>query len=229
MKAGVVVFPGSNCDRDSAVALHRVTGVQPVMLWHQETTIPPLDLIVIPGGFSHGDYLRAGAMAARSPVMREVTGRARAGTPILGICNGFQILTECGLLPGALIRNNSLRFICADIFLKVTADKNPFTTAYSLGDVISLPIAHQEGHYVASESMIALLEDEGRIALRYCDPDGAISSHSNPNGSRRNIAGILNQERTILGMMPHPERAVDPLLGGTDGQTLFAHLATVLA
>ena len=229
MKTGVVVFPGSNCDRDSMVALQAVTGTSPTMLWHQETEIPPLDLIVIPGGFSHGDYLRAGAIAARSPVMRAITARAHTGTPVLGICNGFQILTECGLLPGALIRNDSLRFMCADIFLKITADENLFTTAYRLGEVISLPIAHQEGHYIASESMVSRLEDEGRIALRYCDRDGAINIHSNPNGSRRNIAGVLNQKRNVLGMMPHPERAVDPALGTTDGRTLFTHLATLFA
>ncbi len=229
MKAGVIIFPGSNCDRDSAVALHAATGKPPAMIWHQETDIPSLDLIVIPGGFSHGDYLRAGAIAARSPVMREVAAQAQAGTPVLGVCNGFQILTECGLLPGALIRNDRLRFICSDVFLKITADANPFTGGYRLGGVISLPVAHQEGSYVASEETLNHLEGEGRIALRYCDPDGAINTDSNPNGSRRNIAGILNQKRTILGMMPHPERAVDPALGTTDGKTLFAHLATCLA
>jgi phosphoribosylformylglycinamidine synthase subunit PurQ / glutaminase len=228
MNAAVIVFPGSNCDRDVALALRQVSGREPAMIWHRETELPPLDLIVVPGGFSYGDYLRCGAIAAHSPVMRVVKRRADDGVPVLGICNGFQVLTEAGLLPGALLRNAGLRFICRDVCLRVETDRTPFTRGYRPGQVIRLPIAHNEGNYFADAETLARLEGEGRVAFRYCSGDGTVDDASNPNGSLSGIAGITDERGRVLGMMPHPERLADPQLGGTDGRAMFEGLlATV--
>ena len=229
MKAAVVVFPGSNCDRDVAVALERSTSRAPAMVWHRETALPAVDLIVIPGGFSYGDYLRSGAMAAHSPIMGAVVARARDGVPTLGICNGFQILAETGLLPGVLMRNASLTFVCRDVHLRVETTRSVFTDRYQPGQVIRIPVAHMDGNYFADDDTLDRLRDDDRIAFRYCDPRGATEDSANPNGSRDHIAGILNGSRTVLGMMPHPERLADPLLGGTDGRPLFDGLVEALA
>ncbi len=229
MKSAVVVFPGSNCDRDVAVALEQVSGRPPRMLWHRETEMPALDLIVIPGGFSYGDYLRAGAMAAHSPIMREVQARAAGGVAVLGICNGFQVLCEAGLLPGVLMRNAGLRFICKDIHLRVDNPAPPFTEGYRPGQVIRVPIAHNEGNFYADPQTLDRLEDDGRIAFRYCTADGAVADDANPNGSQRAIAGILNGKGNVLGMMPHPERASDERLGGRDGRALFESVCAALS
>jgi phosphoribosylformylglycinamidine synthase subunit PurQ / glutaminase len=228
MRAAVVVFPGSNCDRDMALALRQASGRLPVMIWHAQSDLPPLDLIVIPGGFSYGDYLRCGAIAARSPVMRAVKDRAAAGVPVLGICNGFQILTETGMLPGALLRNAGLGFVCRDVFLRVDNDRTPFTAAYRQGQVVRMPIAHNEGNYVADEETLARLRGEGRIAFRYCDAEGVVDDAANPNGSLDGIAGILDERGNVLGMMPHPERLADPELGGTDGRAMFDGLLAAI-
>ncbi len=228
MQAAVVVFPGSNCDRDVAVALEAVMGKPPLMIWHGDRQAPKCDLIVLPGGFSYGDYLRSGAMAAHSPIMRDVVAKAKAGTPILGICNGFQILTEAGLLPGVLMRNASLRFICRDVFLRVERDDTIFTGRYAAGQVLRIPVAHHDGNYFAAPDVLDRLEGENRIAFRYCDPKGRVTAAANPNGSQRNIAGIFNETGTILGLMPHPERLADPALGGTDGKGMFLSLVEAL-
>jgi phosphoribosylformylglycinamidine synthase len=228
MKASVIVFPGSNCDRDAAVALEAATGRAPAMVWHGDSEIPASNLIVLPGGFSYGDYLRSGAMAAHSPVMREVVARAQAGTPVLGICNGFQVLTETGLLPGVLMRNATLKFICKDVHLRVERNDSIYTRRYGKGEVVRFPIAHKDGSYFADEATLARLEGEGRIAFRYCDAKGAVSGDANPNGSRRNIAGIYNETGTVLGLMPHPERLADPALSGTDGAKMFLSLVETL-
>lgn len=215
MRAAVVVFPGSNCDRDAAKALHRATGQKPLMLWHADTTFPEVDLIVLPGGFSYGDYLRTGAMAAHSPIMREVVARANKGVRVLGICNGFQILCEAGLLPGVLLRNESLKFVCRPVRLKVENNDTDFTRLYAKDQEIVIPVAHGEGNYFAQPEVVARLEGEGRVALRYID---------NPNGSINDIAGIVNEKGNVLGMMPHPERVAEPLHGGVDGAAMFASL-----
>jgi phosphoribosylformylglycinamidine synthase subunit PurQ / glutaminase len=228
MKASVIVFPGSNCDRDAAVALEAATGHAPAMVWHGASEVPDSDLIVLPGGFSYGDYLRSGAMAAHSPVMREVIRRARAGTPVLGICNGFQVLTEARLLPGVLMRNATLRFICKDVHLKVERNNTSFARHYKKGEVVRFPIAHKDGSYFADEKTLDRLEGEGRVAFRYCDKDGAVTPEANPNGSRRNIAGIYNEQGNVLGLMPHPERLADRVLSGTDGAKMFASLVEAL-
>ena len=221
MKSAVVVFPGSNCDRDLAVALEQVTGREPLMLWHRETEIPSgTDIIAVPGGFSYGDYLRSGAMAARSPVMRAVAAAAARGVAVLGICNGFQILTEAGLLPGALMRNAGLSFICRDVKLRVENSQSIFTSRYDAGEVVTFPVAHMDGNYIADEETLDRLEGEGRIAFRYAEP---------VNGSARNIAGILNDAGNVLGMMPHPERVIEPAHGNTDGRRLFEGLVETVA
>ncbi len=213
LRAGVVVFPGSNCDRDIAVALARA-GADVAMVWHKETTLPAgLDLVAIPGGFSFGDYLRCGAIAARSPVMRAVAAFAGDGGHVIGVCNGFQVLIEAGLLPGALMRNAGLRFVCATVPLTVGTSESAFTAGYKRGEAIRLPIAHHDGNYFADGETLDRLEGEDRVAFRYAE---------NPNGSARGIAGILSANRRVLGVMPHPERAVDPLHGGTDGARLFS-------
>ncbi len=216
MRAVVIVFPGSNCDRDARVALEAATGRAPAMVWHAEAALPPADLVVLPGGFSWGDYLRPGAMAARAPIMRAVMEAAKAGVRVLGICNGFQMLTECGLLPGALLRNAGLRFVCRRVALRVETTASPFTAGYRKGQTLRLPVAHHDGNYFADEATLARLAGEDRIAFRYLD---------NPNGSLGDIAGILNAGRNVLGLMPHPERAAEALLGGEDGRALFDALA----
>ena len=228
MKASVIVFPGSNCDRDAAVALQQAMGSAPKMVWHGDSELPQSDLILLPGGFSYGDYLRSGAMAAHSPIMREVVRRAEAGTPVLGICNGFQVLTEAGLLPGILMRNATLRFICKDVLLRVERDDTAFAGHYKKDDVVRIPIAHKDGCYFADPSTLYLLENEGRIAFRYCEEDGAITEAANPNGSTGNIAGIYNDKGNVLGMMPHPERLIDPVQSGIDGAKMFSSLVEAL-
>jgi len=229
MRSAVIVFPGSNREGDAARALTLASGTAPVMVWHRETELPPVDLILIPGGFSYGDYLRCGSMAAQSPVMREVAARAAAGVHVIGICNGYQVLTETGLLPGVLMRNAGLKFICRQVHLKVETANAAFTAGYEAGQVIRVPVAHNEGNYFADPATLDRLEDEDRVAFRYAGPDGTVSDETNPNGSQRAIAGILSEQRNVLGMMPHPEDAVDPLHGGTDGAGLFRGLAAALA
>ncbi len=228
MKASVIVFPGSNCDRDVAVSLEAAMGKKPAMVWHGEADVPASDLIVLPGGFSYGDYLRSGAMAAHSPIMRDVVEKAKKGTPVLGLCNGFHLLTETGLLPGVLMRNASLKFICKDVLLKVMRNDTDFARRYAQGQVIRIPIAHHDGNYFADEDTLDRLEGEGRVAFRYCDASGEPNRDANPNGSRRNIAGIYNETGTVLGLMPHPERLADPALGGTDGEPMFTSLHEAL-
>jgi phosphoribosylformylglycinamidine synthase I len=229
MKAAVIVFPGSNCDRDVEVALAAAMGKPPHAVFHKETEIPKVDLIVLPGGFSFGDYLRCGAMAAHSPVMREVVARASSGVPVLGICNGFQIMIEAGMLPGALLRNAQLHFVCKDVHLRVETAQSLFTAGYTAGQVVRFPVAHGEGNYFADEATLDELEQHGQIAFRYVQPDGSVSAEANPNGSARNIAGIFNRGKTVLGMMPHPERLSDPALGGTDGKAMFKGLVEALS
>ncbi|MCG8361497.1 MAG: phosphoribosylformylglycinamidine synthase subunit PurQ [Kiloniellales bacterium] len=229
MKAAVIVFPGSNCDRDVQVALRQSMGEEPLMVWHKETDFAPVDLMVLPGGFSYGDYLRSGAMAARSPVMKEVVARAGRGVPLLGICNGFQVLTESGLLPGALMRNANLRYICKDVMIRVETSQSLFTNRYEAGATLRIPIAHHDGNYFADETTLERLEERGQIAFRYCDAEGAVDPAANPNGSIRNIAGVYNEAKTVLGLMPHPERLSDPKLGGNDGRPLFDGLVEALS
>jgi len=228
MRAAVVIFPGSNRERDVCAALERATGHQPARVWHRDATLPETDLIVLPGGFAYGDYLRCGAMAAHSPIMREVRHRADKGTPVLGICNGFQILPEAGLLPGALLPNRSLRFTCRDIHLRVENNQTIFTCGYEAGQTVRVPVAHHDGNYTAGPDTLDRLEDRGLVAFRYCGPRGEVSDESNFNGSARAIAGIFNETRTVLGLMPHPENATDPLLGGTDGKPFFDGLVSAL-
>ncbi len=229
MQAAIVIFPGSNREQDLADALLRSTGRTPLKIWHRDTELPKADLILIPGGFAYGDYLRCGAMAAHSPIMREVKARAARGTPVLGICNGFQILTEAGMLPGALLTNQTLKFHCRDVHLKVESSQSIFTSGYETGQVIRVPVAHHDGNYFADPATLDRLEGEGRVAFRYCTAAGAVTDDGNANGSARNIAGVLNETRTVLGLMPHPEDATDPLLGSTDGRGFFDGLARALA
>ena len=222
MKSAVIVFPASNCDRDVAVALEQLTGMKPHMVWHGESQVPDVDLIVLPGGFSYGDYLRCGAMAAQSRIMRDVKEKADKGVAVAGICNGFQILTEAHLLPGALMRNADLKFVCRPVELVVEESQSAFTRAYSKGERVHFPVAHGEGNYFADEATLNRLEGENRVAFRYADGD-------NPNGSARNIAGILNEKRNVIGLMPHPERACDPLLGSMSGIGFFKSLIETLS
>ena len=221
MRAAVIQFPGSNCDRDMAVAIRDITGADTSLVWHRESVLPTgLDLIAIPGGFSYGDYLRSGAMAARSPVMQAVIAAAGRGVPVLGVCNGFQILTEAGLLPGALMRNAGIRFVCRTVSL--TGENNPamFTSGYSAGEKIHIPVAHHDGNFFADDATLDRLEGEGRVAFRYAEP---------VNGSARNIAGVLNDAGNVLGMMPHPERMIEAMQGGSDGRRLFEGLIREIA
>jgi len=221
MKSAVIVFPGSNCDRDIAVALEQVTGRKPAMVWHRDSALPDgTDFIALPGGFSYGDYLRSGAMAARSPIMAAVRDAAARGVPVIGICNGFQVLTEAGLLPGALMRNAGLSFVCRPVPLKVENSQSLFTCGYEAGETVHFPVAHHDGNYQADEATLDRLEDEGRVAFRYLDA---------VNGSARQIAGILNDTGNVLGLMPHPERAVELAHGGTDGRRLFEGLLETVA
>jgi phosphoribosylformylglycinamidine synthase I len=229
MKAAVIVFPGSNCDRDLSVALESVMGSKPHMVWHRDTELPDVDLIAVPGGFSYGDYLRAGAMASHSPVMREVVARAGRGVRVLGVCNGFQVLTEARLLPGALMRNAGLKYVCRTVGLRVERTDSAFTAGYSPGQVIRIPIAHHDGNFFADDETLDRIEGEGRVAFRYVDETGEASAEANPNGSARNIAGVFNEGRTVLGLMPHPERAFDPAHGNTDGRAFFTGLMETLS
>jgi len=230
VKAAVIVFPGSNCDRDVAVSLEQTTGKPPLMHWHADAALPEdLDLIVIPGGFSYGDYLRCGAMAANAAAMAGVRRAAERGVAVLGICNGFQVLCETQLLPGALMRNRDLRFICKDVHLRVETTDTIFTGHYGPRQVIRIPVAHHDGNYVADLPTQCALDDEDRVVFRYCDPDGKVTDAANPNGSLDNIAGVLSEARNVMGLMPHPERLADPRLGGTDGQPLFASLLEALS
>ena len=228
MQASVVVFPGSNCDRDVKVAIEKITGAKVNMLWHADNAVPQTDLIVLPGGFAYGDYLRTGAMAAHSPIMRDVVAKAKAGTPVLGICNGFQVLCESGLLPGVLMRNASLKFVCRDVHIKVERTDTPFTKAYARGEIIRIPVAHGDGNYFADTATLDVLEKEGRVVFRYVDREGEPTPASNPNGSQRNIAGICDERRRVVGLMPHPERLFQPLLGGTDGRKMFESVVASL-
>jgi len=228
MRAAVIIFPGSNRERDICDALTRATGRAPARVWHRETTLPKTDLIVLPGGFAYGDYLRCGAIAAHSPIMREVRDQAEKGTPVLGICNGFQILTEAGMVPGALLPNRSLRFTCRDVHLRVENNQTIFTCGYEAGQVIRVPVAHHDGNYAADPETLNRLDEEGLVAFRYCGPDGQVAEAENFNGSAHAIAGIFNKTRTVLGLMPHPENATDPLLGSTDGQAFFTGLVGAL-
>ncbi len=229
MKFGVIVFPGSNCDHDAYHVISKHVG-QPVdFIWHRETNLSSYDAVIIPGGFSYGDYLRAGALARFSPVMSSVQKFARSGRLVLGICNGFQILCEAGLLPGALIRNRNLHFICEHVYVSVETTNTPFTTELGSDNVLRLPIAHAEGNYVCDDLTLAELKRDDRIVFRYCDAQGAVTDAANPNGSRQNIAGICNRERNVMGLMPHPERACEDLLGSSDGRGIFHSLAATVA
>ncbi len=229
MRAGIVTFPGINRERDMAIALENSSGQAPRMIWHTETDLSRLDLVVLPGGFSYGDYLRCGAMAAHSPVMCAVRDFAARGGYVLGVCNGFQILTEAGLLPGALLRNATLRFIAADCHLRVERADTAFTAQYQRGTVFRAPMAHGDGNYVADEATLDRLEGEGLVAFRYVTPRGEVTEAANRNGSARAIAGIYSPNLRVLGLMPHPENLVDPLMGGTDGKPLFDALAAAQA
>ena len=221
MKASVIVFPGSNCDRDVQVALSQAIGGPVAMVWHGDSELAKTDLIVLPGGFSYGDYLRSGAMSARSPIMREVITRAEQGVAVLGICNGFQVLTETGLLPGALLPNAGLKFVCRNVCIRVQNSQTIFTNQYVQDQVLCIPVAHHDGQYFAQPDTLAKLKDQERIAFRY--------DNDNPNGSVENIAGIFNKQKTVLGLMPHPERAADAVHGGTDGQGMMQSLVTALS
>ena len=223
MKSSVIVFPGSNCDRDIAVALEKMQ-FKNKLVWHKDTNLPKSDLIVIPGGFSYGDYLRSGAIAAKSKIINEVIKAANEGCLVLGVCNGFQILIETGLLKGALLRNKNLKFINKDVSLKVNSINNKFCKKYKLGQIIKLNIAHNEGNYFTNKDHLKELEDNNLIAFKYCDEKGFINQNSNPNGSVNNIAGILNKNKNILGMMPHPERMIEKSVSGDDGISLFSSL-----
>ena len=229
MNFGVIVFPGSNCDRDVVLVTSQLLGQPTRMIWHQDTDISDIDVIVIPGGFSYGDYLRCGAIARFSPVINSVIDHAKAGKFVLGICNGFQVLTEVGLLPGALIRNRDLHFICDRVPLKVERNDLPWTQGYSSGEIITLPVAHGEGRYYGSEDTLKALEDNQQVLFRYCSATGEVNPESNPNGSLNNIAGIVNRQGNVLGMMPHPERAADSMLGATDGKILFEGLLQLVS
>jgi len=229
MKAAVILFPGTNRERDMVRALHAASGIAPVIVWHGDTHVPRgIDLIVLPGGFAHGDYLRCGAMAARSPIMAEVRAAAARGVRIAGICNGFQVLTEAGLLPGALMRNRDLRFICKNVPLRVETTDSDFTRRYRSGQVIEIVVAHGDGNYIADPETLARLEGEDRVAFRYASPEGVVDETHNPNGSCRNISGILSENRRVLGMMPHPEDHVEALHGCLDGKPLFDSLVEAL-
>ena len=218
MKSKVIVFPGSNCDRDVAVAIRRISGSEPQMVWHKETSLSNSDLIIVPGGFSYGDYLRCGAIASTSPIVNEVVKKANEGVPVIGICNGFQILIETSLLDGALIRNNSLSFICRDVYIKSENQTSIFTKRTNIA---KMPIAHNEGNYFASDETLKKIVGNDQVAFKYCNQEGEITFQSNPNGSLENIAGILNDKKNVLGLMPHPERAAESALGCDDGKYIF--------
>ncbi len=225
MKTGVIVFPGSNCDHDAFYTTGTLIGQHSEFIWHKDRKdLKEFDLIIVPGGFSYGDYLRTGAIARFAPVMQDVIEFAKFGGTVLGICNGFQILTECGLLPGALLRNHRLKFICKNIFLRVENTSTRFTSDYDDRQVITVPVAHGDGNYFADDDTLKMLEDERRVVFRYCSENGTVDEKSNPNGSRNAIAGIINEQGNVLGMMPHPERCSDPILGDNDGLKVFTSL-----
>lgn len=228
MKVAVVTFPGSNCDHDLYKAMQQVEGA-PSFVWHGDRGLEGYDAVLLPGGFSYGDYLRPGAIARMSPIMEDVVAFAESGGPVLGICNGFQVLCEAGLLPGALVRNTALRFRSYDVFVRVERADTPFTTHYDAGQVLRIPIAHGDGNFEADERTLDRLEGEGRVVFRYTDANGTPTDDANPNGSRNHIAGIMNEPGNVLGMMPHPERAMEPVLGSTDGVGLFTSLVASLA
>jgi phosphoribosylformylglycinamidine synthase subunit PurQ / glutaminase len=229
MKSAVVVFPGINRERDMARALKFVSGREPAMVWHADSELPKgTDLVVLPGGFSYGDYLRCGAIAARAPIMDAVRAHAAKGRLVLAVCNGFQIACEAGLLPGVLMRNARLKFICKEVFLRIERSDTPFTRQYNAGDVIRVPVAHGEGNYIADADTIARIEDEDRVLFRYTAPDGKLDPAFNFNGATNSIAGILSEKRNVLGLMPHPENHVDPAVGPTDGRRLFESLVSTL-
>ncbi|MBJ66126.1 MAG: phosphoribosylformylglycinamidine synthase I [Rhodobiaceae bacterium] len=228
MKAAIIVFPGSNCDRDIAVSLEKVTNIKTTMVWHKETSLPDCNLVIVPGGFTFGDYLRCGSIAANSPIMKDIKKEANKGMPTLGVCNGFQILAESGLLPGTLIKNNCLSFLCKTVSLKVNNCNTKFSNKYSENEIINIPIAHNEGNFFANEDTLKEIIDGDQIVFRYCDLEGNINLNSNPNGSIENVAGIINKEGNVLGMMPHPERATCEITKLTDGEKLFKSIAESL-
>ena len=228
MKASIIVFPGSNCDRDIAVSIKKITNLEPIMVWHKETVVPESDLIVIPGGFTFGDYLRCGSIAANSPIMTDIIKKAMKGLPTLGICNGFQILTESGLLPGTLIRNDCLNFLCKTVSIRVENNQTNFSNKYKQKEIIDIPIAHNEGNFFANENTLKKIKDSNQIVFKYCDKNGEINENSNPNGSIENIAGIINERGNVLGMMPHPERATCEITKLKDGENLFKSISEFL-
>ncbi len=228
LKFGIVVFPGSNCDHDSHYVAETILGQEAKLIWHKESSLGDVNLVILPGGFSYGDYLRCGALARFSPIMKDVVRFADNGGTVFGICNGFQILVEAGLLPGVLLRNQSLKFVCKYVHLRVENSDTLFTNRYAKGEVLEIPIAHGDGNYFADDDTLKRLEDRNQIVFRYCDPSGAITEGANPNGSLGNIAGIINEAGNILGMMPHPERASDPALHHTDGRRLFESIVESL-
>jgi phosphoribosylformylglycinamidine synthase len=228
MRFGVVVFPGSNCDEDAYHAATDVFGQQAEYLWHKDTDLKGADVVILPGGFAHGDYLRTGAMARFSPIMNAVRGFAERGGPVLGICNGFQILLEAALLPGAMLRNKSLKYRCEHVYLRVEQTDTPFTSATRPGQILRIPIGHGEGNYYAPPDLLKRLEDNRQVVLRYTDPTGTIAEPWNPNGSVNAIASICNERRNVVGMMPHPERACEPLLGGVDGRMIFESIVSAM-
>ncbi len=229
MKAAIVVFPGSNREMDAKVALAQVMGREPIMVWHRDSELPKVDLVLVPGGFSYGDYLRCGAIAAHSPILREVKARAVKGMAVLGICNGFQIITEAGMLPGVLLRNASLKFVCRNVGLRVENTQTLFTSRYEKGQVLSVPVAHHDGNYFADERTLDEIEGNDQVAFRYCGPSGEVDPEVNPNGSIRNIAGIFNRTKNVLGLMPHPENAIEKMQASTDGRALFEGLVQALS
>jgi phosphoribosylformylglycinamidine synthase len=229
MKFGVVMLPGSNCDHDAIHVTQTILGAQCEVLWHKDTDLKGVDCVIVPGGFSYGDYLRAGALAKFAPVMEPIRRHAAAGGLVLGICNGFQVLTEAGLLPGALMRNQHLRFVSRDVLLRVEETDTPFTGEMTKGQVLRMPVAHGEGNYFADDATLDSLERNGQVIFRYCDDEARVTGVSNPNGSARNIAGICNSSRNVLGLMPHPERCSEPLLGNSDGLALFKSIAASFA
>lgn len=229
MKFGIVTFPGSNCDYDAHHAITDVLGEEAVYLWHKDHDLQGSDVIILPGGFSYGDYLRAGAIARFSPIMQEVIAHAKAGAPVLAICNGFQIACEAGLLPGALMRNSHLQFVSDAVRIRVENTETMFTNLYERGEVLRIPIAHGDGRFVASDETLDQLEGEGRVVFRYVDATGKVTPEANPNGSERNISGIINDVGNVLGLMPHPERACSPLLGSSDGVRLLESILTRVA
>ena len=228
MKASIIVFPGSNCDRDIAVSIKKLTNLESTMVWHKETSMPDSDLIIIPGGFTFGDYLRCGSIAANSPIMKDVIKKATDGLPTLGICNGFQILTESGLLPGTLIKNNCLSFLCKTVSIRVENNETKFSKKYKKNEIINIPIAHNEGNFFANEDTLKKIKESNQIVFKYCNQNGEVNNETNPNGSIENIAGITNKQGNVLGMMPHPERATCETTKLSDGENLFKSISEFL-